>query len=84
MKIRNIFKLRRTINSSDFMKNLQHQSLPKLEHKTHWVKISEEEYWSMKETLEIISDTELMEHLRKSMEDIKAGRTVPLEEILKD
>ena len=66
------------------MTSLQHQPLIHGEHKTHWVTISEDEYDSMKRTIEVLSDTELMKHLRKSMEDIKAGRTVPLKEILKD
>lgn len=39
------------------------------------VTIPKEEYESMKSTIEILSDPELMEQLRQSEEDIKAGRT---------
>jgi uncharacterized protein YjgD (DUF1641 family) len=38
---------------------------------------------SLIETLEIMSDEELMESIRRAEEDIKAGRVRPLEEFLK-
>ena len=54
------------------------------EHKTAWITISLDEYESMKSTLEILSDPELMGQLRKSKEDIKAGRYKTLKELLKE
>ena len=40
--------------------------------------MSWELYEGLLETLEVLSDPELMKHLRASLEDIKAGRTHPL------
>jgi len=37
--------------------------------------MSWELYEGLLETLEVLSDPELMKHLRKGMEDVKAGRT---------
>ena len=39
---------------------------------------------SIIETLEIMSDEELMESIRRAEEDIKAGKVRPLEEFLKE
>jgi len=39
---------------------------------------------SIIETLEIVSDEELMESIRRAEEDVKAGRVRPLEEFLKE
>ena len=44
-------------------------------HEAAWVTISTDEYESMRATIEVLSDPEAMEQLRKSEEDIKAGRT---------
>ena len=44
------------------------------EHKARWVTISSDEYESMKSTLEIMSDPELMQQIEESREDFKAGR----------
>ena len=61
--------------------------MPKLmmhgEHKTQWVTISADEYESMKDTIEALSDKELMRQLVSSKEDIKAGRTTPLNKLIK-
>lgn len=43
-------------------------------HEAKWVTISSDEYESMKATIEILSDPETMEQLRKSKEDIAKGR----------
>jgi len=40
-----------------------------------------EAYEALCETLEIMSDRDLMEKLYKSIRDIEAGRTVPLEDV---
>lgn len=53
-------------------------------HESGWVTISTDEYESMKATIEVLSDPVLMEQLRKSDEDIKAGRTKKWDEILKE
>ncbi len=53
-------------------------------HEAEWVTISTDEYESMKATIEVLSDPELMEQLRKSNEDIKQGRTKKWGEILKE
>lgn len=44
-------------------------------HEAHWVTISSDEYESMKATIEILSDPEVMEQLKQSWGDIKAGKT---------
>ena len=51
------------------------------EHKVQWVSISIDEYESMKSTLEIISDPELMQQIEESREDFKAGRYKELREL---
>ena len=44
------------------------------EHKARWVTISLDEYESMKSTIEVLSDPELMEQIKESREDFKTGR----------
>jgi len=44
------------------------------EHKARWMTISTDEYESMKSTLEVLSDPELLEQIKESREDFKAGR----------
>ncbi|WP_457549854.1 hypothetical protein [Archaeoglobus sp.] len=39
---------------------------------------------SIIETLEIMADEELMESIRRSEEDVKAGRVRPIEEFLRE
>ncbi|MEK6909981.1 MAG: hypothetical protein AABW61_02800 [Candidatus Aenigmatarchaeota archaeon] len=53
-------------------------------HEAEWVTISTDEYESMKSTIEVLADPELMEQLRKSKEDIKADRTKSWDDILKE
>ena len=52
------------------------------EHKARWVTISSDEYESMKSTLEILSDPELMQQIEESREDFKAGRYTELSELM--
>ena len=47
-----------------------------------WVTISSDEYESMKSTLEIMSDPELMQQIEESREDFKAGRYKELHELM--
>jgi prevent-host-death family protein len=49
--------------------------------KTPLVLMSQEELEGWKETLEIMTDTELMKRIREGEEDIRAGRTITLEEM---
>ncbi len=53
------------------------------EHKARWVTISSDEYESMKSTLEVLSDPELMAQIKESRGDFKAGRFKKLHELLK-
>ena len=52
------------------------------EHKTNWVTISSDEYESMKSTLEVMSDPELLQQIEESREDFKAGRYKELRELM--
>jgi len=54
------------------------------EHKARWITISSDEYESMKSTLEVLSDTELIEQIKDSREDVKAGRYKKLRELVVD
>jgi len=47
-----------------------------------WVTISSDEYESMKSTLEILSDPELMQQIEESRDDFKAGRYKELRELM--
>lgn len=52
------------------------------DHKANWVTISSDEYESMKSTLEILSDPELMQQIQESENDFKAGRYKELHELM--
>jgi PHD/YefM family antitoxin component YafN of YafNO toxin-antitoxin module len=54
------------------------------ENKVRWVTNSSDEYESMKSTLEIMSDPELMQQLEMSSEDFKAGRYKELRELMSE
>lgn len=54
------------------------------EHKAHWVTISSDEYESMKSTLEVLSDSELIEQIKESREDFKAGKYKKLRELMEE
>lgn len=41
-------------------------------------------YESIVETLEILGDPELMAHLRKSIKEAEAGKTIPWEKVKRD
>ena len=51
------------------------------EHKTNWVTISEDEYESMKMTIEVLQDSNLMSQLLESKKDVAAGRVYPAGEV---
>jgi PHD/YefM family antitoxin component YafN of YafNO toxin-antitoxin module len=54
------------------------------EHKAHWITISSDEYESMKSTLEVLSDSELIEQIKESREDYKSGKFKKLHDIMKE
>lgn len=54
------------------------------EHKARWITISTDEYESMKSTLEVLSDIELMDQIKESREDFKVGRFKKLQDLLKE
>ncbi|HLD57539.1 MAG TPA: hypothetical protein VJA47_04485 [archaeon] len=54
------------------------------EHKAAWVTISTDEYESMKATIEAFTDSDVMQQLIKSEEDIKAGRTKRWDSFVKE
>ncbi|RJS73583.1 hypothetical protein CW714_02920 [Methanophagales archaeon] len=54
------------------------------EHKARWMTISTDEYESMKSTLEVLSDPELMEQIKESREDFEAGRFKKVLDLLKE
>ena len=51
------------------------------DHKARLVTISSDEYESMKSTLEVMSDPELLQQIEESREDFKAGRYKELREL---
>jgi len=53
-------------------------------HETQWVTISMDEYESMKATIDAFTNSEVMEQLIKSEEDIKAGRTKSWDNFVKE
>ena len=46
--------------------------------------LSSEEYEAWRETIEIMSNPEIVKDLREAEKDFKAGRYMPLEEVLKE
>jgi len=52
------------------------------EHVAHWVTISSDEYESMKSTLEVLSDPELMAQIKESEKEYKAGNYKDLRELI--
>ena len=54
------------------------------EHTTRYVTITEDEYESLQRTIEVITDSELMDQLKKSKEDIKEGRVSDWDEFMKE
>ncbi|CAG0964307.1 MAG: hypothetical protein MPEBLZ_02559 [Candidatus Methanoperedens nitroreducens] len=54
------------------------------EHKAHWVTISSDEYESMKSTLEVLSDSELIDQIKESREDYNSGKFKKLRDLMKE
>lgn len=53
------------------------------EHKAQWVTISSDEYESMKSTIEVLSDSDLIEQIKESREDYNSGKFKKLRDIMK-
>ena len=51
------------------------------EHRARWVTISSDEYESMKSTIEVLSDNELLKQIQESGEDYRLGRFKKLSEL---
>ena len=68
--------------------NSYHEDMNELvafgEHKARWVTIPLDEYESMKSTIEVLSDPELMEQIKESREDFKVGKFKTLQNLLKE
>ena len=52
------------------------------EHRARWVTISSDEYESMKSTIEVLADNELLKQIRESREDYRLGRFKKLSELI--
>lgn len=50
----------------------------------NWITIPVDEYRSMKETIEVIGNKELMNQIRESKKAKKEGRVKPFEEVAKE
>ena len=48
------------------------------------ITLSKDKYESMKETLEVLSDPELLNNIREGINDIRKGKTVSLGKYLKE
>ena len=53
-----------------------------VEHRARWVTISNDEYESMKSTIEVLSDNELLRQIQESREDYRRGRFKKLSELI--
>ena len=53
-------------------------------HEAGWITISTDEYESMKSTIEILSDPELMEQIKKSKKDITEGKVIKWNDFVKE
>jgi len=51
-------------------------------HRAEWITISTDEYESMKSTIEVLSNSELMEQIRDSKADYKSGNYKNIRELL--
>ena len=72
------FKLLENVGTSDSPVRITLEGHPSV------VLLSEEEYESLIETLEILSDPELVKSIEEGMRDVKAGRTIPWEKVKKE
>ncbi len=53
-------------------------------HKSQWITISNDEYESMKATLDILSDPKLRQEALKGKEDARTGKTRKASDIAKE
>lgn len=52
--------------------------------KTKAVLVNADELEGLEETIEILNDKRAMASIKKSMQEIKEGKLIPLEEVIKD
>ena len=85
-KRNNYFLITQGLNN--VQSNSYHEDMNELvafgEHKARWVTIPLDEYESMKSTIEVLSDPELMEQIKESREDFKVGKFKTLQNLLKE
>ncbi len=53
-------------------------------HTTKWITISLDEYESMKATIEVLSDNDLLKQIHESRSDYKKGQYKKLSELIED
>lgn len=75
---KNIFKMLEKIEKESITITLTYHGKPK------WVIMSGDEYEGLMETLDILSNEELMKDLREAEENMKKGRGIPFEQVLKE
>jgi len=46
--------------------------------------LSKKEFESWQETLEVANDEDLVNSIKKSLKEVKEGKTIPLEQVIKD
>ena len=51
------------------------------EHRARWATTSSDEYESMKSTIEVLSDNELLKQIQESREDYRLGKFKKLSEL---
>ncbi len=73
-----LFQLIKTIDKPDSEVIITIDGKPKV------VLVSYEYYEGLLETLDIMSDPEAVKGIEEGLADIKAGRTIPLEEVIKE
>jgi len=52
------------------------------EHRARWITISNDEYDSMKSTIEVLSDNELLKQIQESRDDYRLGRFKKLSKLI--
>ncbi len=54
------------------------------EHKAKWVTISSDEYETLKSTIEVLSDNDLLKQIHESRADYREGKYKRLSELIED
>ncbi len=75
---KNLFKMLEKIDKESVTITLTFHGKPK------WTILSTDEYEGLLETIDILSDEELMKDIREAEQNQKKGRGIPFEEVLKE